>query len=300
MEAKLKITSDPGHYMNHEAIHVIDSRSLKYWASLPSHVRDQAFIFDLDQGHVLARVEWKDRGDCMGVARLSLEAQTGSQWQKLSTWDASQTPDWQAHTMSMATRSRSWKLTFVSNHGDNNHLVVQAVRFIVKFPPTLPAHNVTHSQRLTQQLWSERLFADVEVICGERRFPVHRAVLAAASPVFAAMLGSDMIEAQAREIRIDDADEASVQDTLQYLYTGSVSESAGCGTVALGHKYDIPGLVEYAAPVALGNLTSDNVVTEIRTLRAHAEDKQLGLVFEALQNKVHELPHLFRAVLRSV
>merc|ERR1712217_657835 len=146
----------------------------------------------------------------------------------------------------------------------------------------------------------ERLFTDVEVICGEKRFSAHRAVLAAASPVFAAMLGSEMKEGQSREIVIEDADERSIQDTLEYVYTGTVGESAGCGMVVLGHKYDIAGLVEYAAPVALGNLTVENVVNEVRTLRAHADDKQLGPVFEALQNKVHENPHLFRAVLLGI
>merc|ERR1712032_183011 len=104
------------------------------------------------------------------------------------------------------------------------------------------------------------------------------------------MLASGMKESHAREIHICDADERSVQDTLEYIYTGSVGEGAGCGMVVLGHKYDIPGLVEYAAPVALGNLTPLNVVSEVRTLRAYAEDSQLGEVFEALLNKVHDTP----------
>merc|ERR1712007_21398 len=108
------------------------------------------------------------------------------------------------------------------------------------------------------------------------------------------MLSTDMQESQARVIHIDDAEERAVRDTLEYIYTGTVGEGAGCGMVVLGHKYDIPGLVEYAAPVALGNLTPENVVGEVRTLRAHTDDKQLGPVFEALQNKVHENPQLFR------
>jgi len=298
--ARMKILTHPGHYMNHEASHLVDARSVEYWASLPGFVRDQAFVFELDQAHVLSRVEWKDRGDGMGVARLALEAQVGEAWQKLSTWDAEQTSEWQAHTMSMSLRSQRWRLTFSCTHGDVNHLVVQSVRFIIKLPPTSPAHNVMHSQRITQQLWCDRIFTDVEVICCERRFPAHRAVLAAASPVFAAMLSSEMKESQAREITIWDSDERAVQDTLEYIYTGNVGEGAGCGMVVLGHKYDIPGLVEYAAPVALGNLTEENVVGEVRTLRAHADDKQLGPVFEALQNKVHENAHLFRAVLLGI
>lgn len=298
--ARLKILNHPGHYMNHEASHLIDPVSVEYWASLPGHVRDQAFVFELEQAHVIARVDWKDRGDGMGAAKLSLEARINDAWQKLSTWDAAQTSNWQSHTMSMSLRSHQWRLSFVCNHGDENHLVVQGARLVVKLPPTSPAHNVIHSQRITRKLWCDRSFTDVEVICGTQRFAAHRAVLAAASPVFAAMLLSGMKEAKEQQIVIEDGDERAVQDTLEYIYTGSVGEGAGCGMVVLGHKYDIAGLVEYAAPVALGNLTVDNVMQEVRTLRAYAEDKQLGPVFEALQNKVHENVQLFRAVLLGV
>merc|ERR1719277_998068 len=114
------------------------------------------------------------------------------------------------------------------------------------------------------------------------------------------MLDTDMREANEQIIRIHDADERAVQDTLEYIYTGAVAEGAGCGMVVLGHKYDIAGLAEYAAPVALGNLTPENVVDEVRTLRAYADDKQLGPVFEALENKVHENQHLFRALLLDI
>lgn len=300
--AKLKIVSHPGHYMNHEASHLVNPRSVEYWASLPGHVRDQAFVFELDQAHVLSKVEWKDRGDYMGAARLTLEAQTGSAntWQKLSSWEAAQTPNWQEYNISMSMRSLQWRLTFACNHGDENHLVVQGVRFVVKLPPTSPAQNVVHSQRITRQLWYDKRFTDVEVVCGSQRFQAHRAVLSAASPVFAAMLETDMKEANEQVIRIQDSEERAVQHTLEYIYTGTVAEDAGCGMVVLGHKYDIAGLAEYAAPVALGNLTPSNVLDEVRVLRAHADDKQLGPVFQALQDKVHENQQLFRAVLLGV
>jgi hypothetical protein len=299
--AAIRLVWHPGHYMNHEASHLLDAKSVEYWASLPGHMRDQAFVFEFDQSHVLTRLEWKDRGDSMGVERLALEAQVADTWQKLSTWDAVQTSAWQSHSMSMSMRSHRWRLTFVCNHGDRNHLVVQAVRFMVQRMTSSPAqHNIMYSHHLTHRLWCDRLFPDVELSCLTKRFPAHRAILAAASPVFAAMLASGMQEAQRQEIAIGDADEAAVQDLLQYIYTGTVNAGAGLGMVALGHQYDISGLVEYAAPVALGNLTSENVVSELRILRAYVADTQLGPVFDALQNKVQEDPVLFRALMTGV
>merc|ERR1712061_171934 len=110
----------------------------------------------MDHEEVLARIEWKDRGDGMGVARLSLEVQVGEDWQKLSTWDAARTSEWQSYSMSMSLRSFRWRLNFVSNHGDENHVVVQSVRFIVKVSPISQAHNVLHARRITQHLWCDR------------------------------------------------------------------------------------------------------------------------------------------------
>lgn len=295
--ANMKIASHPGHYMNHEASHLINPLSVEYWASLPGQVRDQAFAFEFEQGHVLAAVEWKDRGDGMGVQRLSLEAKVNGEWQKLSTWEAAKKPVWQVHKMTMSMRSSLWRLTFLQNHGDENHLVVQAVRFVIKLQKTEPAHNVGYPQKITRQIWGDRRFTDVEVICGEQHFPVHRAVLAAASTVFAAMLGAEMKESHAREIVISDTDEESVQHMLEYIYTGCVAERAGCGMVVLGHKYDIPGLVEYAAPVALGNINPENCVSQVRILRAYHDDERLGPVFEALLNKIHESPQIFKSVM---
>lgn len=298
--ANVKIAMHPGHYMNHEPAHLINTGSVEYWASLPGQTRDQAFVFEFEQGHVLAAVEWKDRGDGMGVQRLSLEAKVNGAWQKLSTWNAAKKPDWQVHKMTMSIRSTLWRLTFQNNHGDENHLVVQAVRFVIKLQKTEPAHNVGYPQKITRQIWGDRRFTDVEVICGETRFPVHRAVLAAASEVFAAMLDSDMKESQAREILISDADEESVQHMLEYIYTGCVAERASCGMIVLGHKYDIPGLVEYASPVALGNITPDNCVGQVRILRAYADDERLGPVFEALLNKIHDSPKIFKSMMLGI
>lgn len=297
----MKIIHHPGHYMNHEPSNLIDGNSVEYWASRPGQVHDQSFTFELDQGsHVLARVEWKDRGDDMGVARLSLEAQVGEAWQKLSSWDADQTSDWQTHTIGMSIRSHQWKLSFLCTHRDQNHLVVQAVRLVVRLPQASPAHNIMHSQHITQTLWGNKAFTDIEIVCGTKRFALHRAVLAAASPVFAAMLTNQMAEAKTQEIHISDSEERAVEDALEYIYTGKVAEGAGCAVVVLGHMYDIPGLVEYAAPVALSNLTADNVVNEVRTLRAYADDMHLGPVFSALQSKVHENLVLFRALLLGI
>lgn len=286
--------------MNHEPHNLVDANSVEYWASPPGQVRDQAFVFELEKIEVVTRVEWKDRGDDMAAAKLSLEALVGEGWQKLATWDTVQTCEWQSHSIGLSLRSHQWRLCFLNSHGDQNHLVVQAVRLIVRVPPSSPAHNVLHSQLLAEKLWADSNFTDVEVTCGTARWKLHRVVLSAASPVFAAMLSTEMQEGKSQHILITDCEEDAVGHALKYIYTGNVHEESGCQALVLGHKYDIPGLVEYAAPVALGNISAENVCNAVRVLRNYACDPALGPVFEALQSKIHEHMDLFHAVLMGI
>ena len=49
--------------------------------------------------------------------------------------------------------------------------------------------------------------ADISLVCGEKRFPCHKTILAARSDVFAAMFShSSTTEAVANEVKIDDTD----------------------------------------------------------------------------------------------
>ena len=62
--------------------------------------------------------------------------------------------------------------------------------------------------------------------CGFSRitFQVHRNLLCYRSPVFRAMLDSDMREAREGEIIIQDMDSTTVRSMINYFYTGEMSE----------------------------------------------------------------------------
>ena len=60
--------------------------------------------------------------------------------------------------------------------------------------------------------------ADLTLICNERRYPVHKAILAARSDVFATMFGdpcSDMKEATTKEVKIEDVDSKTLDMFLK-------------------------------------------------------------------------------------
>ena len=86
---------------------------------------------------------------------------------------------------------------------------------------------------------------------------------------------------------------------LGYIYTGSLVEHVGFGVCALGHKYDIMGLVECAAPLALKNITVENVLSELRLLRVYVDDPELGSWLTSLEEKIRQSPELFSASTRS-
>lgn len=74
------------------------------------------------------------------------------------------------------------------------------------------------------RLLREEKYADVSLLTEGRKFNCHRFMLAARSPVFAAMLKHGSSTANGRVMEIDCDLEASVlEDVLQFIYTGDVS-----------------------------------------------------------------------------
>ncbi|XP_049796484.1 putative ankyrin-containing lipoprotein Lxx09580 isoform X2 [Schistocerca nitens] len=61
--------------------------------------------------------------------------------------------------------------------------------------------------------------ATVKLVAGDTRLVAHRAVLAARSPVFAAMFSHDTVEASSGRVTIPDVEGAVLRQLLSYLYT---------------------------------------------------------------------------------
>ena len=68
-------------------------------------------------------------------------------------------------------------------------------------------------------------FCDATFAVKDKEFKAHKAVLAAASPFFLALLTSNMKESNEQLIKVDleEATESVVEDALKYLYTGNVT-----------------------------------------------------------------------------
>ncbi|XP_065203121.1 speckle-type POZ protein-like [Planococcus citri] len=68
-------------------------------------------------------------------------------------------------------------------------------------------------------LWTSQEFADVILSVKNKDFPAHKSILAARSPVFAAMFRHKMTETKENRVVINDINEEVMGEMLKYMYT---------------------------------------------------------------------------------
>ncbi|XP_049770203.1 poly [ADP-ribose] polymerase tankyrase-2-like [Schistocerca cancellata] len=109
-------------------------------------------------------------------------------------------------------------------------------------------------------LLTSREGADVTLVVGASQLPAHSLVLAARSPVFAAMLRNDMKEASSRQIEITDVREDVLWQLLCFMYTDTVPKLGRLATELLGaaDKYDLPLLKKRCEEQLAQGLSVDN------------------------------------------
>ncbi|XP_046986901.1 protein roadkill-like [Schistocerca americana] len=102
--------------------------------------------------------------------------------------------------------------------------------------------------------------ADVTLVVGDCELPAHSRVLAARSPVFAAMLRNDMREARSRRIEVADVREAVLRQLLLFVYTDTAPElpSVAAELLAAADKYDLPALRERCEQQVARDLSVEN------------------------------------------
>ncbi|EWZ40999.1 hypothetical protein FOZG_06426 [Fusarium oxysporum Fo47] len=76
---------------------------------------------------------------------------------------------------------------------------------------------------LSTLLQSEK-FSDITIICGERQFKTHRAVVCTQSPFFDKAMSGDYMESTSRSIELPEDDPDVVERFLEFLYTGTYSD----------------------------------------------------------------------------
>jgi len=100
---------------------------------------------------------------------------------------------------------------------------------------------------------STGLLSDLKIKCDELEFTCHKSILAARSPVFAAMFQHDMAEQRENEVTITDLSHLVVKQMLEYMYSGNFKDGSDTGALlAAADKYDLKEL-KAACEISLAN-----------------------------------------------
>jgi BTB/POZ domain len=98
-------------------------------------------------------------------------------------------------------------------------------QIIIKIPDDYEAKGLKFINNKLSKLLETESLADIKFVFKDDHIAAHSAIIAASSPVFAAMFeGGRFKEGQTRTVNIEDIDSRVFRKLLQFLYTGS----SGC------------------------------------------------------------------------
>lgn len=113
-----------------------------------------------------------------------------------------------------------------------------------------------------ENLFYSKNHSDVTFKVKSKEFHVHKAILVARSPVFAAAFEHKMSEKETNVIKIHDCDPDPFWDFLQYLYAGKVTDIALKNVIQLyitADKYDVKELKSFCLFHMMRNITVENI-----------------------------------------
>ncbi|XP_055346150.1 speckle-type POZ protein-like [Paramacrobiotus metropolitanus] len=156
---------------------------------------------------------------------------------------------------------------------------------VVVAPPPAPRHDpgvirgidIPRDSLLDDmvQLLSKGRYSDVTLDVGKREFHVHKAILAARSPVFDSMF-SNPANATSNHFVITDVTSRGMKELLYFIYTGHIDKTENIVEEVLeaGQKYQVAQLQAICESLILRELNVDNA---IKTLILAHEHKALQL-----------------------
>lgn len=155
--------------------------------------------------------------------------------------------------------------------------------------------------QLAAAMWEQREFSDCEVCCAEEVVHCHRVVLAAASPVFASMLGSPMTEGEQKRITVSNAEPEIVKLLLKYAYIGVVETGPhSAALLTLADCYQMHSLMVTCAKDALEGVTAQNIGAVVCALRPLRERPEISTLWSQLLQKIGKDAKLLEASMMYV
>ncbi|XP_047101455.1 ankyrin-3-like [Schistocerca piceifrons] len=133
--------------------------------------------------------------------------------------------------------------------------------------------------------------ATVTLAAGGTRLVVHRAVLAARSPVFAAMFRHDMLEARSGWVQIADVEGPVLRQLVAYVYTLKAPQLPGMAPqlLAAADKYGLSGLKDACEEQVAGQLTVENAAATAVLALSHCCSGLKGAAVAFVKDHFHRV-----------
>lgn len=148
-------------------------------------------------------------------------------------------------------------------------------------------------------------FSDVKLLVTGKEFQAHKAILAARSPVFLAMLESNMKEGQENVIEIGEVEHDVMAELMRFIYTGKVEnmDELAADLLAAADMYQLDQLRLMCEQVLVRKMCIDNVAEILKVVDRHTTCKKLrDSVLKFLASNGREVAGLekFDEIMRSL
>ena len=134
------------------------------------------------------------------------------------------------------------------------------------------SHSFDNAEKLVEnleELLKNKTFSDVTIDVNGRQFQVHKNILAARSPVFAAMFGHETAENLSGIVNVSDVEPEVFEELLHFIYTGRVSterwQEMAARLLIAADKYLLRNLVLECENFLIEEMSGENC-TELLSL----------------------------------
>jgi speckle-type POZ protein len=122
------------------------------------------------------------------------------------------------------------------------------------------------------QLFNRKSLSDVVIEVQQEKFEVHKAILAAHSPVFLTMFHSDLTEKQTNTLKIEGIEPAVFKEVLRFIYTDQVEklDELAVELMAVADRYMLELLKSKCEAHLAGKITVENCVDLLMLADLHS------------------------------
>lgn len=143
-------------------------------------------------------------------------------------------------------------------------------------------------------LFENRDNADVVILVNDKEFPVHRAILAARSSVFATVFkGRTEKGKKIKQLNITDEalNENVVREMLRYIYTGKCEDldTLAEGLLVAARKYELNGLKKICSEALAKNLDVENAAKTLILADQNEENDLKSQAIRFIANKYNQV-----------